>query len=614
MVASDKLTAAPDALARGHAQSDEAGKAVGLSGAIADVAQPKAHEEALRRAEATLREALVQERAIFDTVMVGIVILRDRVIQRCNRRYAQMFGYTEEELIGKSSRIFFPSEEDFAAFGVRASRAVSELGSYDEERVFVRKDGSEVWCCFAGNSLDRANPDRGTLWVTEDITGHKRTEAQLRKSEERLALAVRASDSGIWDWDLGSGEMFYSPRFRELLGHRDLSNDRFRPAFSLGDNLHPEDRERTLAAVQRALHTLEPFNQVHRLRCADGTYRWFHSRGQAQGGARGKATRFAGSITDVTEARDRDQMLARTRAELTAAHERLSDAIESIPDAFALFDADDRLVLCNRNYAQQVFAGADGAALGRTFEDLVRDRVAKGGGIPQEYQGDPEAWIAERMRRHRDPVEDGATYRLGDDRWFQVRERRTREGGIVSVRTDVTELKTNEEHIRHLANHDPLTGLPNRRLLEDRMEWAFLLSRRNRTQIGALVVDLDSFKLINDREGHRVGDEVLRAVAARLRACIREADMVARHGGDEFVVLLPELNDAQDAVRVAEKIIAGIAAPFLVEDRQYRVGASIGVAVYPGDAQDADTLLRLADQAMYLVKQGGGNGVRRHVA
>ena len=141
-----------------------------------------------------------------------------------------------------------------------------------------------------------------------------------------------------------------------------------------------------------------------------------------------------------------------------------------------------------------------------------------------------------------------------------------------------------------------------------------MMSRRNRTQVGVLVVDLDNFKLINDREGHRVGDEVLCAVAARLRSCIREADMVARHGGDEFVVLVPELHDTQDAVRVAEKIIAGIAAPIPIEDREYRVGASIGIAVYPGDAKDADTLLRFADQAMYLVKQGGGNDVRRHIA
>ena len=615
MVASDNVTAASGALARGEAQSDEAGKAAGLSGAVADATQPKVHEEALRRPESSLREALAEEQTIFDTAMVGIAIMRDRVIQRCNRRYAEMFGYTEDELIGKSSRIFFPTEEHFSGLGVRASRAVWELGSYDEERIFVRKDGSEIWCYFAGKPLDRANPDCDMLWVAVDITEYKRTEAQLRKSEERLALAVRASDSGIWDWDLGSGEMFYSARFRELLGHRYLSNDRFRRAYSLGDNLHPDDRERTLAAVQRALHTLEPFDEVCRRRLADGSYRWFHSRGQAQAGERDKATRFAGSITDVTDARDRDATLARTRAELAGVHNRLSDAIESIPDAFALFDADDRLVLCNRKYAQ-VFGSADhaGAVVGRTFEDLARDLMARGKAIPPEYKGDTEAWIAERLRRHRDLAEGGTLYQIGDGRWYHVGERRTRDGGIVGVHTDVTELKASEERIRHLANHDPLTGLPNRRLLEDRMEWAFILSRRNRTQVGALVVDLDNFKMINDREGHRVGDEVLCAVAARLRSCIREADMVARHGGDEFVVLVPELHDAQDAVRVAEKMIAGIAAPILVEDRQYRVGASIGIAVYPGDAQDADTLLRFADQAMYSVKRGGGNGVRRHVA
>lgn len=611
MVAPDKVTGASKAPGRAQAQPDEAGKAVGLSGG----SQPNAHAEALRRVEAGLRDALLEEQSILDSAMVGIVILQDRVIRRCNRRCAEMFGYTEAELVGLSSRILYPTEEDFAGLNVRASRAISEFGSYHEERLFVRKDQTEVWCYFAGQLLDPANPDRGVLWIVQDITEQKRAEAQLRKSEERLALSVRASDSGIWDWDLGTDEMFYSARFRELLGHWNLSNDRFRSAYSLRDNLHPEDRERTLAAVQRALRTLAPLDEVCRLRCADGSYRWFHSRGQAQGGERGTATRLAGSITDVTEARDRDQMLARARADLVAAHERLSDAIECIPDAFALFDAEDHLELCNRNFAR-VFAGTDEAAtvVGRSFEDLVRDLVARGESIPDEYKGDAEAWIAERVRKHRNPVGVDTMYRLGDGRWYQVREQRTRDGGIVGVRTDVTELKSSEEKIRHLANHDALTGLPNRRLLEDRMEQAFIVSRRNRTQVGALVLDLDKFKIVNDREGHRVGDEVLREVAARLRSCIREADTVARHGGDEFVVLLPELRDPQDAVRVAEKIVAGIAVPIRVGKRQYSVGVSVGVAIYPGDARDADNLLRCADQAMYAAKQGGGSAVRRHGA
>jgi len=279
---------------------------------------------------------------------------------------------------------------------------------------------------------------------------------------------------------------------------------------------------------------------------------------------------MAGSITDVTEARSRDEMLARTRSELAAAHDRLSDAIECIPDAFSLFDAEDRLVLCNRKYAE-MFAGSGGVegVTGRTYEDLVRELVARGESIPPAYEGDIEAWIAERVRMHRNPVEGGATYQLGDGRWYQVREQCTRDGGIVGVRTDVTELKQSEERIRHLAHHDQLTGLPNRRLLQDRMERAIQLARRNQEQFAVMVVDLDRFKLINDTYGHAAGDEVLRAVAARLGASIRKADTVARHGGDEFIVLLPELREAQDALVVAEKVIAGVSAPIYVDGRLY---------------------------------------------
>jgi len=187
-------------------------------------------EEALRLAEISLKEVLTEEQAILDTAVFGIVILKDRTIQRCNRRFADMFGYTEEELIGGSSRMFFASDEEFVGFEVRANRVMAELGSYQEERVSQRKDRTEFWCHFAGRPLDRTNPERGTLWVVGDIAEQKRAEAQLRRSEERLALAVRASDSGIWDWEPATDEMFYSARFRELLGFATLSNERFRAA------------------------------------------------------------------------------------------------------------------------------------------------------------------------------------------------------------------------------------------------------------------------------------------------------------------------------------------------------------------------------------------------
>jgi diguanylate cyclase (GGDEF)-like protein len=181
------------------------------------------------------------------------------------------------------------------------------------------------------------------------------------------------------------------------------------------------------------------------------------------------------------------------------------------------------------------------------------------------------------------------------------------------VRSDVTEIKASEAHVRHLAYHDPLTGLPNRRLLQDRMERSFTLARRNRTQVGVLLVDLDNFKVVNDQYGHRVGDEVLREVASRLRVCVREADTVVRHGGDEFVVLLPELQRAQDAARVADKIIEEIAAPVCVDALELRVSASIGISFYPTDGQESDTLVWMADGGQGHVPDEAGRRQRHAV-
>ncbi|MBI2320142.1 MAG: diguanylate cyclase [Betaproteobacteria bacterium] len=551
------------------------------------------------------------EEGLLATGLVGVAFMREGRILRCNRRFAQLFGYAQEELSGKDLSVLFPSQEEFAAASARASRALGTLGAYREERAFVRKDGSQIWCSLAVEPAGGGMGQGESIWIADDLSERKRAEIELRRSEERLALVLRASGSGIWDWDIKSGSTFYSARYRELLGYRDLSNERFCAAFAFHAALHPEDREPVSEGRKRAFESREPYRRIFRLRCSDGSYRWFEGRGQAQYDAEGVPVRFAGSITDITEAREREDALANTRAEVAVAQERLRDAIERIPDAFALFDAEDRLVLCNRKYVD-VFAGgiSPEELVGTSFEDLARLSIRNGEVIPPEFDGDAEAWIAECVRMHRNPEAGEWFVQTGGGRWFQVRERRTRDGGIVGVRSDVTEIKASEAQERHLAYHDPLTGLPNRRLLADRMERSFTLARRNKTQVAVMLVDLDRFKGINDQYGHGVGDEVLIEVATRLRICVREADTVARHGGDEFVVLLPELQRPQDAARVADKIIEELGAAVRLRGVEFRVSASIGVAFYPSDGEEGDALMWLADQAMYRMKQEGGSGVR----
>jgi len=188
---------------------------------------------------------------------------------------------------------------------------------------------------------------------------------------------------------------------------------------------------------------------------------------------------------------------------------------------------------------------------------------------------------------------------FGDDGRFK---------GYRGIGRNISARKQAEAGLARLAQFDDLTGLPNRTLLRDRLEQAIAQGQRQDWQVGALFIDLDRFKLVNDTLGHRYGDQLLEQVGNRLRGCMRASDTVARFSGDEFVVVLPDLARAQDAAAVAEKILAALAEPFDLEGEEADIGASIGIAVWPADAQDADSLLTAADAAMYRAKAAGRAG------
>ena len=178
---------------------------------------------------------------------------------------------------------------------------------------------------------------------------------------------------------------------------------------------------------------------------------------------------------------------------------------------------------------------------------------------------------------------------------------------FIGIVRDITERKAAERKIIHLAHHDYLTDLPNRALFLDRLEQAIVLAKRASTKVAIVFLDLDGFKLVNDRLGHDVGDMLLQAVAGRLGDIVRSSDTIARVGGDEFTLVLNHIGYKQDALLVADKIIGALSEPFDLRGEQCRVGCSIGVAIFPEDAEDPKLLLKRADEAMYLAKQGGKN-------
>lgn len=184
--------------------------------------------------------------------------------------------------------------------------------------------------------------------------------------------------------------------------------------------------------------------------------------------------------------------------------------------------------------------------------------------------------------------------------------------GTYGVARDITERKKAEELISFQAYHDLLTHLPNRALLQDRLALALTHARRDNGMVAVMYVDLDRFKLVNDTYGHAMGDELLKAIAQRIRACLRASDTLSRHGGDEFIVLLPEVASEADALMVADKILKSLTPPFQLMEREFSTTVSIGVAFYPGDDESADGLIRKADIAMYQVKMRGKNSCQRY--
>jgi diguanylate cyclase (GGDEF)-like protein len=172
----------------------------------------------------------------------------------------------------------------------------------------------------------------------------------------------------------------------------------------------------------------------------------------------------------------------------------------------------------------------------------------------------------------------------------------------MEIATDITDRKHDEETIKHMAHHDLLTGLPNRILFMDRLEQAIARSRRDKSMLAVMFLDLDKFKPINDSMGHSTGDLILKQISERLTSCMRETDTVARFGGDEFIALITDLKDTKTSTQMAKKLDSVIAEPIILDSNEFSLGVSIGISLYPDHADTSERLISLADEAMYVAK------------
>jgi diguanylate cyclase (GGDEF)-like protein/PAS domain S-box-containing protein len=290
--------------------------------------------------------------------------------------------------------------------------------------------------------------------------------------------------------------------------------------------------------------------------------------------------------------------------------ERAQVTLNSIGDAVLSTDIAGNITYLNK-VAEDMTGWSGREALGRPLTDvfqIINGKTRKPAANPmtQAVQENRTVGLsANCILIRRDGVESAI-----EDSAAPIRDRGGIVIGAVIVFHDINMAHSVVKKMAHLAQHDVLTGLPNRLLFRDRLFYTVALARRHGRQCGILFLDLDGFKDINDSHGHSLGDQLLQSIAQRLLTCVRDSDTVARQGGDEFMVLLTEIGHPEDAAHSAQKLLAELIKPYNVAGEVFHISVSIGISLYPGDGTDSDTLINAADTAMYHAKDLGGNNYR----
>lgn len=409
----------------------------------------------------------------------------------------------------------------------------------------------------------------------------------LEQTQESLQTAQRIAALGSWRLDLKTGQLTWSDGI-----YRIFELDKTGCAVSYQaflDAVHPDDRELVNKAYKDSVRNRTGYEVEHRLLMPDGRIKHVQERGTTSFDALGEPVVSVGTVQDITERKQAEQRLHQWAA-----------IFENTIEAVIITDTDQRIVDVNRAF-EQITGFSKQEAIGKRPNFRRSDRHDKA--FYQRMWSSIDAqgsWTGEIWNRNRsgEPSPE----------WLSISSIYGSNGELVNyvgVFTDISALKRSEEKLEHLANHDPLTGLANRLLLNDRLDRAIRRMQRDSKRLAVLFLDLDRFKIVNDTLGHAVGDELLQQVAARLQACLRSSDTIGRLGGDEFLVIIEDYRDQSEIERLAEKLHKSLVAVFPVNTKELFIGVSIGISLFPEDGSDASTLIRNADSALYRAKEAG---------
>ncbi|OHX17779.1 sensor domain-containing protein [Chromobacterium sphagni] len=558
---------------RGRAvEWDERGAAVRLVGNLSDITERKRIDDDLRL---VLNEA---GDAIWVTDADGYYIF-------ANPAACRLTGHAVEELKGMHIRDLMALECQGA---LPEHLAKLDSGLFQRSEWMLRlKQGGSIWAELTTGRLK----DGRYMAFGRDLTEQRRAEQALRSREQQLARVIDGSDQGYWDWNLKSGSFQVSPRWESMLGYG--PGEMRITAENWYDHVHPEDVEQARASIQRNLRGESASHEVEiRCRTRGGDWRWILSRGRVvERSDEGEALMMSGTHTDITERKVFEQTQKEAAAVFDSSYEGIlmvnrDGVITKVNNAFTRITG----YSAAEAVGQKPSMLSSGEQSGEFYEELWRSVLGH------------DFWRGELWNRRK----NGELYA----ELLSVSVVRDAQGEVlhyIGIFSDITKLKAHEDELDRVAHFDPLTGIPNRRLLSDRLNQAIIRSNRSGKSCAVCFLDLDGFKAVNDRHGHAAGDQLLVAVSSHLKSILRGDDTLARLGGDEFVVLLSDVGTLEECMLVLDRILSAVAEPVRLDEAEVHVTASVGVSLYPQDNVDADTLLRHADQAMYLAKDGGKN-------
>ena len=532
-----------------------------------------------------------------------------------NKRFADMYGQTPDDV--RPGTPLAKIVEHRIATGLYVGTTVKEVLRRMRHRV-ARGTVSHMTAKMGDGRTIAVSimprPDGGWVTTHQDISEREKLNerletknAQLAEKHEQLDAALDNMLQGLAMFDAQQRLIICNRRYAEMYR---LSPEQVKPGTTIRQVLqyriangcyHVKDADGFLNSWTSTFG--EVSSRVQEL--ADGRIMSVTRRRLPNGGR---------LITheDITERQklnaqlaEQHQLLKEHETRLSAQNVQLDAALNNMVQGLAMFDAQCKLVLCNGRYGEIYGLGPEQVAIGTTLRQITEHRTANG----LRADRSPDEIVEAMLLRREDANFKQLLSYLSDGRCIAITVQAMADGGTVTTHQDITEQRRSEAKITHMALHDALTGLPNRVLLNERLEHALALSKRGEL-VAMHMLDLDHFKHVNDTLGHPAGDKLLQIATRRLRSLVREIDTVARMGGDEFAILQLSLSQPSDATALATRIIEILSAPYDVDGQQVVVGTSIGIALGPIDGDNPNEIIRNADLALYRAK-GDGRGTYR---